>query len=228
MTLNTQDQIRQTCDSIKELLLEKNAKYGDSALNPERIFSKADVVEQIKVRIDDKLSRIATTGFSAVDEDTLQDLVGYLVLLRIALKRQERPSTTAVAYEDVLKDSVACGVGEGARTSYNVSYQDVLQDAAYEAANGSVPLYEYGITVPEADVDDNHLPYWDSDDEYMWDPSLGPVELTEEEIFSILSRKDLDRFGEDEIVSTFERRGIIFGVKKDGSSCILNDLGRRE
>jgi len=115
---------------------------------------------------------------------------------------------------------------EGARSPYNVSYQDVLQDAAYEAANGSVPLYEYGISVPQADVDDSHLEYWDSDDEYMWDPSLGPVELSEEEIFSILSRKDLDQFDEDEIVSTFERRGIIFGVKKDGSSCILNDIGK--
>ena len=62
----------------------------------------------------------------------------------------------------------------------------------------------------------------------MWDPSLGPVELSEEEIFSILSRKDLDQFDKDEIVSTFERRGIVFGVKKDGSSCILNDLGRCE
>lgn len=84
----TQAQIKQVCDSIGELLLEKNEKYGDSALNPKRVFSKADAVEQIKVRIDDKLSRITTTGFSAVDEDTLQDLIGYLVLLKIALNNQ--------------------------------------------------------------------------------------------------------------------------------------------
>ena len=80
MTFDSQQKIKETCDSVKELLLAKNEKYGDSALQPKRVFSKANSVEQIKVRIDDKLSRIATTGFSVVDEDTLQDLIGYLVL----------------------------------------------------------------------------------------------------------------------------------------------------
>jgi len=150
--------------------------------------------------------------------------------LGCALKYISRAGRKNDAIEDLKKAVFYLGreieALEGARSSYNVSYQDVLQDAAYEAANGSVPLYEYGITVPQADVDDSHLTYWDSDDEYMWDPSLGPVELSEEEIFYILSRKNLDEFEEDEIVSTFERRGIVFGVKKDGSSCILNDLGK--
>ena len=82
------DLIVETCDEIKALLLEKNAKYGNSALEPSRIFSKADPVEQIKVRIDDKISRIRTTGLSAADEDTALDLVGYLVLLRVAQKGQ--------------------------------------------------------------------------------------------------------------------------------------------
>ena len=56
--LDTQTHISMICDQIKELLLEKNSKYGDSALNPARIFSKADATEQILVRIDDKLNRI--------------------------------------------------------------------------------------------------------------------------------------------------------------------------
>jgi len=76
------------CDSVKELLLEKNKKYGDSALTPSRIFSKCDAVEQILVRIDDKLSRIQNgDGLLAKDEDVLMDLMGYLVLLKIALQR---------------------------------------------------------------------------------------------------------------------------------------------
>jgi hypothetical protein len=78
------------CDDIKELLLEKNRKYGDSALNPNRIFSKADAVEQILVRIDDKLNRIQKgAGLLANDEDVVSDLIGYLVLLKIALKRNQ-------------------------------------------------------------------------------------------------------------------------------------------
>jgi hypothetical protein len=88
------DDIRQLiiheCDALKALLLLKNEKYGNSALEPTRVFSKADPVEQLRVRIDDKLSRIRTSGESAADEDTTQDLMGYLVLLRVAAKLQKR------------------------------------------------------------------------------------------------------------------------------------------
>ena len=83
----TQQEIVAVCDQVKALLLEKNRRYGDSALSPARIFAKSDAVEQIRVRIDDKLSRIRTTGESAADEDTTMDLVGYLVLLVIAKRR---------------------------------------------------------------------------------------------------------------------------------------------
>jgi hypothetical protein len=76
--------ISDACDKIKKLLLEKNRKYGNSALSPKRIFSKSCATEQLKVRIDDKLSRIANTGLDGADEDTLQDLIGYLILLMVA------------------------------------------------------------------------------------------------------------------------------------------------
>ena len=91
---NTQAHIAVICDEVKELLIEKNKKYGDSALNPSRIFSKANAVEQILVRIDDKLNRVQKgAGLLANDEDVIMDLMGYLVLLKIALKRD---STTEV------------------------------------------------------------------------------------------------------------------------------------
>jgi hypothetical protein len=86
--LDTPTHISMICDEVKNLLLEKNKKYGDSALNPARIFSKANAVEQILVRIDDKLNRIQKgAGLLANDEDVVMDLMGYLVLLKIALKR---------------------------------------------------------------------------------------------------------------------------------------------
>ena len=81
-----QDEIVKTCDNLCRMLLEKNNKYGNSALEPTRIFSKASTTEQLLVRIDDKLSRIKTTGMEAPDEDTLNDLIGYLILLKIATK----------------------------------------------------------------------------------------------------------------------------------------------
>ena len=75
---------------ILQSLLYKNQQYGDSALNPSRIFSKASAVEQLLVRIDDKLNRIKKgAGLVATDEDVIQDLIGYLVLLKIGLNKEK-------------------------------------------------------------------------------------------------------------------------------------------
>jgi hypothetical protein len=89
--LSTADDITRECAAIRDLLLAKNLAYGDSAFDPVRIFSQADPVEQIRVRIDDKLSRLGRG--KAAGEDVEQDLLGYLVLLRIARKRagKKRP-----------------------------------------------------------------------------------------------------------------------------------------
>lgn len=46
-------------------------------------------MEQLAVRIDDKLSRLSR-GHEYVGDDTLDDLVGYLVLLLVARKRQKQ------------------------------------------------------------------------------------------------------------------------------------------
>lgn len=67
---------------VGAMLKRKNKAYGNSALEPLRIFSKADDIEQLKVRIDDKLSRIRNGV--ADGEDAELDLVGYLVIKRIA------------------------------------------------------------------------------------------------------------------------------------------------
>jgi len=90
MTFDSQQKIAEVCDDIKNMLIEKNMKYGDSALNPIRVMSQADSVEQIKVRIDDKLNRLSQ-GHIDDDEDVINDLIGYFVLLKIA-KEQYDPS----------------------------------------------------------------------------------------------------------------------------------------
>ena len=87
----TQEAIKTICEDVKELLLYKNKKYGNSALEPSRIFSKASAVEQLLVRIDDKLNRIQKgAGLLAEDEDVVMDLIVYLVLLKIGLKRESQ------------------------------------------------------------------------------------------------------------------------------------------
>tara|TARA_R100001510_G_scaffold15057_1_gene12364 strand:+ start:2479 stop:3003 length:525 start_codon:yes stop_codon:yes gene_type:complete len=73
--------------SITDLLKEKNAAYGNTALNPLGIFSKLGAAEAIKARIDDKLARISNKGLNDDTEDTARDLVGYLLLLLMAIDR---------------------------------------------------------------------------------------------------------------------------------------------
>jgi hypothetical protein len=75
-------------ESITQLLKEKNAAYGNTALSPLSIFSKLDADEAIKARIDDKLARIANRGLNDDTEDTVRDLVGYLLLLLMAIERK--------------------------------------------------------------------------------------------------------------------------------------------
>ena len=84
MTKSTQNSIKWTCNEIRDLLLAKNKAYGDSAIQPENIFSKLDNAQAICARIDDKLSRIKNRGLDDATEDTLDDLIGYLILLKVA------------------------------------------------------------------------------------------------------------------------------------------------
>lgn len=75
-----------TCHKIAQMLIDKNIAYGNSALEPVRIFSKSDAVEQLRVRIDDKLSRLMK-GTDYVGDNDIDDLIGYLVLLKIAKEK---------------------------------------------------------------------------------------------------------------------------------------------
>lgn len=73
--------VRRITDQIADLLIAKNKQYSNSALDPIRVFSKADRMEQLRVRADDKLSRIRNGDTS---EDAVLDLCGYLILMKIA------------------------------------------------------------------------------------------------------------------------------------------------
>lgn len=76
--------------AITKLLVDKNISYGSSFDTPINVFSKVTSEEQLYVRIDDKLNRIKN-GKEYASEDTVLDLIGYLVLLRI-LKNEQWPS----------------------------------------------------------------------------------------------------------------------------------------
>ena len=98
------DKIKFECRMISDLLCQKNESYGDSACSPLQIFSKLEADDAICARIDDKLSRIANRGLNGDTEDTLFDLIGYLVLLKIARKdkvKDEMSSKSIVLDQEV-------------------------------------------------------------------------------------------------------------------------------
>ena len=65
---------------LKQMLVSKNRKYGNSALEPVRVFSKASPKEQILVRLDDKLSRLKNQQVDE-DEDVIEIIIAHIVNL---------------------------------------------------------------------------------------------------------------------------------------------------
>ena len=62
-----QDGILAACDEIKDILLSKNRKYGNSALEPVGVRAACDDTEDAEL-----------------------DLIGYLILKRVARKREPK------------------------------------------------------------------------------------------------------------------------------------------
>ena len=77
---------------IKDLLISKNQKYGNSALEPLGVFSKLTPEQALFVRLDDKLKRIKNGSLEKDDEDVINDLIGYLVLLKIQTNSKPKPT----------------------------------------------------------------------------------------------------------------------------------------
>jgi len=88
---NVKDLINKECKRINDILLDKNKRYGNSSLEPFGLFKSVKRESKIEARIEDKLKRIQK--FSSVDlkhfkdyYDAIDDLIGYLILYRIALR----------------------------------------------------------------------------------------------------------------------------------------------
>jgi hypothetical protein len=84
----TAELIAGKCDQIKAMLLEKNRKYGDSALSEGVVFPLSPVLS-LKSRINDKLARLRNDNKDE-DEDVLKDLCGYIILLQIAIEKEKK------------------------------------------------------------------------------------------------------------------------------------------
>ena len=86
------EQVYRVLSEITEMLVAKNEKYGNSALEPLGVFSQLSAKEGLLVRIDDKLKRIKNGSLNKDDEDVVNDLIGYLVLLKIHANAKYEPN----------------------------------------------------------------------------------------------------------------------------------------
>lgn len=123
---------------------------------------------------------------------------------------------------------------------YRTEYEDVLdyygQTTEVDAWPDVDQIGDTGFSVNDGPVGaagTDGLPFehdeWTVWDEFdAWDPSVGPIEptLTQAEVDEVLSRKALHQFSHNEIVATIDKRGLILGVKKDGSTCELGSNGQ--
>lgn len=79
----TQDAIKEVTGAMCDLLLYKNGKYGNSALEPLGLFHKGSAESAIAIRLDDKLSRVKNSQEGLRTND-ICDIIGYLVLLLVS------------------------------------------------------------------------------------------------------------------------------------------------
>jgi len=106
--MSDQEAIKETMEAITDLLLRKNRDYGSSFRKPGIVSGALDSKSKLLVRIDDKLERLANLLTKGTDgdvpcesvSDTVSDLIGYLVLLKILLdedRRSGRPMSVVEA-----------------------------------------------------------------------------------------------------------------------------------
>lgn len=81
----TQRKIREITEAMKDLLLYKNQKYGDSAINPEKIFYKGDSTSSILIRLNDKIGRVKANPDDKPRVNDVCDIIGYCTLLLISM-----------------------------------------------------------------------------------------------------------------------------------------------
>tara|TARA_R110002020_G_scaffold17765_3_gene62017 strand:+ start:953 stop:1216 length:264 start_codon:yes stop_codon:yes gene_type:complete len=80
--------IKQVCNEMADFLIRKNESYGNSVFEPIGIFSDGNPLNNLNVRIDDKLNRLMQ-GNEYVGDDNIKDLCGYLILYMVLLEETQ-------------------------------------------------------------------------------------------------------------------------------------------
>ena len=81
----TQQKIKDILSGMTDLLLYKNRKYGDAAINPKKIFYKGDSTNSILIRLDDKIGRVMSSTEEKPRVNDVADIIGYCTLLLVSM-----------------------------------------------------------------------------------------------------------------------------------------------
>ena len=198
----------------------------DSINNPShyaegRQFEPIDVIEdwELNFRLANTVKYISRAGRK---QDILEDLRKARWYLDREIQHLEAGKIgNYVPDEEGIYDDVLTYYGQTVdeQEAWPLDKQ-VPFDASYESVSTEGSTF---LEASTADWED----FWSQDHaDVLWDPSVGPVELSEGEVQGILAKKALDQFADAEIVATVEKRGFILGIKKDGSTCELGGNGR--
>jgi len=205
------------------------------AVNPshyrgDRKFEPIEVIEDwnLNYRLGNALKYISRNGRKP-GEDPREGLRKAIWYLQREIDSLEDTRPYSVEYEDVLDYyGQTRDLDEAWPQAQTVPF-DGTEDVSIFWTDDEFDLYSTQFNPREDGLKGaggTDVLSWDSDDNFMWDPTLGPIEVSEEEVGAILAKKDLKQFEDAEIVATVEKRGFILGIKKDGSTCELGGNGR--
>ena len=93
-----QDEIREKCKEISDLLVEKNIAYGNSVFDKGLLF-EVDPIYAIQARINDKLNRIKSKE-TYMSENDLMDVTGYFILLQMLRDKMNKKISHTINHEE--------------------------------------------------------------------------------------------------------------------------------
>lgn len=102
----TQQKIKDILSGMTDLLLYKNKKYGDSAINPKKIFYKGDSTNSILIRLDDKIGRVMSNTEEKPRVNDVADIIGYCTLLLVSMGTTSEDLKKFMDQEKVMAASV--------------------------------------------------------------------------------------------------------------------------
>ncbi len=83
------EKIQAMCERISRMLQEKNSSYASSVFFPSNILSPLSAIDAIRVRIDDKLTRMKN-GHAYKCENDILDVIGYFIC-ELVVRDMETP-----------------------------------------------------------------------------------------------------------------------------------------